>query len=752
MSLDKILNQKQYHAATSKSQYIRVIAGAGSGKTRALTYRIVHLIKDCNVLPRQILAITFTNKVANEMKERVVSILNNNDKSSVNIFTYHALCSYFLRKEIHNLNFTNNYTIIDDEDQKKLIKKIIKEKDIDIDNEDLKDCINKTLNYINIKKTDGQLPNDIIEDDEEQKKYLEYFYIYEEEKSKSSKLDFNDLIIYTIKILQSFENVRIKWQSYFKHILVDEFQDTNNLQFMLLKLLINKQTCLFVVGDPDQSIYAWRGSNTDLIMKFHDNFFGTETIILNQNYRSTFDILDVSNKLISNNTNRFEKELFTINKNSSKVELNCFNNNFDEARFIINKICSLKFSDVDFSYNKVAILYRSSYLSQPIETILFENKLPYKIYGGLRFYERAEIKDVIAYLNLLNNINDEISFDRIYNVPKRKIGDVSYNKLYQFSKNNGCSILGLVEKNLIFNCEIKQSIINDIVNLYNLLTEYSNKIKNSKNYHQEIIKFIKDEIKYIDYLKEKYQDDYEDRKNNVLTLFSNIEQYQNKNPDSNFVEYLQEISLLTSQDDMTNDNHINLMTIHTSKGLEFDYVFLVGLEEDVFPNHRTILESNDDIEEERRLAYVACTRAKNKLFLSYNEGFNYIFKNKLSPSRFIEEMGLKPKKQNNNVLSGINNFDGTSRNEVIYRYKMNKDLPSYLYSSNTSNKVSKQKFGSFLKSNSNNIAWNVGDLCEHEAFGDGQVLAIQDKILVINFYEHGQKSIISTHKKLKKKG
>ena len=411
------LNEKQYEAVTSKAQYLRIIAGAGSGKTRVLTYRIAYLIDKMDVRPYNILAITFTNKVAKEMKERTMKLLPDVNLNGLSISTFHSLCARFLRSEISELGFPSNFFIMDDTDSLALIKDIGETFGYKRTDEVNKDA----FNFIKNQKCYGKLPSDCENIIRGHELYLRFFKEYERRKNELYQLDFDDLIIYTIKILETDEDVRRKWIDHFRYILVDEFQDTNDLQFKLLVLLSDETTNVYVVGDPDQTIYTWRGANQKIIMNFEKTYHPLTTIALEENYRSTPNILKISNQLISHNPGRFEKNLFTKLPKGKDVTLKEFPSPFAEARYVANTITEIKLRHREAKYSDIAVLFRSAYLTQKLENVLVSQKIPYKVYGSLKFYQRAEVKDCLAYFKILINEDDDISFERIIKLKRKKI-------------------------------------------------------------------------------------------------------------------------------------------------------------------------------------------------------------------------------------------------------------------------------------------------------------------------------------------
>lgn len=728
MDYRTLLNEQQYKAVSTDSQYVRVVAGAGSGKTRTLTYRISYLIGEKGFRPSSILAITFTNKAALEMKQRAISLVPQ-AKTTLSISTFHSFCARFLRQEIDLLGFSNDFQIIDDEDQLQMIKDIavangFKKKD---------PIVKYALNFISHQKCIGNYPEDVSLNShclEEDKTSLKFYSIYEDQKDLMGKLDFDDLLLKTIQVLSSSKSTRDKWRSKYSNILIDEFQDTNDIQFKLVKLLLGEHTNLYVVGDPDQTIYTWRGANQNIILQFESTFRNAETIILNENYRSTQNILNAANKLISFNKKRVPKDLFTSNIKGDKVEFVSSISREAEARNVAHKIEIYSRLDPNFSYKDVAILYRAAYLTLPIEKEFMQRRLPYVIYGGIKFFQRKEIKDILAYFNLIYNKKDDLSFKRIINVPKRDIGEKTISVLEAEKQQAGLSFFEYIERIKEFDTELRTKNILALTNLINAIKDVKNKLNdNLEAYPSVLQKFIED-IGYYDYLKN--DEDGEDRIDNVQTLFDDILTYVKNNPDSTFQSYLENAMLQTSQDEIKDGDFISLMTVHVAKGLEFKYVFVIGLNQGVFPSDRTTIESGEDgLEEERRLCYVAFTRAKQKLHVSCNRSYSYVLGCEGIQSQFVKESGISTQERPyvNSNQSIFNNFSSTIK-------------PA-------SKQTSKQEAVTKSQQTNGITDWKVGDLVNHEKFGKGVVIEVVDQTIVkINFDKEGVKSILSSHRML----
>ena len=725
-----LLNKSQFEAVSTTSKYTRVIAGAGSGKTRVLTYRIAYLISELKVDPRHILAIAFTNKVANEMKDRIVRMLPD-VAPFLHISTFHSFGVKFLRQEIQHLNFSNAFTIFDDDDSERLIRDICLARG----HQKKDDIVKLAVNYIASKKCKGEYPENVkLSHYYNEEECLAIFKEYEAKKDAMVALDFDDLLLKPIMILENFPEVREKWQKRLPYILIDEFQDTNDVQFTLVKLLSNFDTNVYVVGDPDQTIYTWRGANQKIILNFEKNYPGAQTIILDRNYRSTKTILDAANKLIKNNKKRVEKNLFTENINGEKIAMFKGYTKEVEAQHVVTTIKKLINQKQVNSNRDIAILYRSSYLTLPVEKELTKERIRYRVFGGVRFYQRREIKDALAYFRLIQNEKDDVSFERIINVPRRKIGEKSVEDLKREARGLNMSIYHYVKDIEKYESNLNPRVIYSLTFLINAIEKVKTELAKNEEIYSKILEDFLIDIGYFKYLED--DDDAEERIDNVKTLFADMLDFIKKNPDDGFATWLENCTLATSQDDMTDDNYVSLMTVHTAKGLEFDHVFIIGLAEGVFPNQRAINEEGrDGLEEERRLAYVAFTRAKKKLYLSMNSGYSYVNENNLVESRFIEEAGLKmpsdpyfSRRENYPRIKSIFNSDDAFFSDIPLEHK-----PA-------------------IQEETNGITdWSVGDNVMPEKFGIGVVKKVIDQsVIVIDFKDHGLKTMLGNHKSLKR--
>ena len=736
MNYEKDLNERQYEAVTTSFRNVRIIAGAGSGKTRVLTYRIAYLISEIGVLPWKILAITFTNKVANEMKARVVKMLPEAEKD-LTIKTFHSFAALFLRKEIHNISFPTTFTILDEEDQTKLVKDIVSELGFKRGDK----IVGKAINYIGAQKLHERYPDDISiskEHIEDEKLCLQIYTRYEEEKRKQYALDFDDLLLQTIFILENFPMVRSKWQDRIDHILVDEFQDTNDIEFKLIKLLSKPSTCHYVVGDPDQTIYTWRGANQDIILNLQKTYLDMETIILDRNYRSTAVILDSANKLIAHNKLRVKKDLYTKNEKGKPIVVHRSPSSRTEADYVSREIKRLV-QIHHYSYKDIAILYRSNYITMDFEASLVNNQIPYRIYGGLKFYQRREIKDILAYFHLIVNVKDDISFERIANVPRRNIGDTTINFLKDEASKAHKSMYEYI-RDFDFEHDFSQMPKKAINSLKLMIIVIEQTRENITKNEEVFSKYLEEMIYsfgYKEYLMK--DDDADERLENVKALFEDLRHFIRNNPESTFDEYLQNISLISSQDELVDGEYVTLMTVHTAKGLEYPVVFVVRLNAGVFPHNRAYMESGfKGLEEERRLAYVAMTRAKELLYLTYAGDYSYVLGGNLLPSQFLKESG------NEQVMKEEYNPFRSTKAQKSYHFDDGADAPFNL------DEPIKQDFNQEVNDVDD---WQVGDIVIHKKFGEGVVIELEgDGIIKVDFKEHGVKSIMGNHPSVSKGG
>ncbi len=640
--IDKILenlNEQQVQAVTTTEGYVRVIAGAGSGKTKALTSRYAYLVEALGINAANILCVTFTNKAANEMRNRVRRLVGENNDYGY-ITTYHGFCVKVLREDINKVQYPKQFVIMDIEDQKTILRVVYEELGINS-----KNCTHKqAIKHIGILKDSTNYIEYIAEGKEvidsserllkDSKLLLDQVFLkYLEKQQRNFALDFNDLINFTVYIFGKYKDVLEKWQQRLYYIQVDETQDSSPKQFYLVDILSQMHKNLFVVGDPDQTIYEWRGARPELLVNFDKNYPNTQTVIMNQNYRSTPNILNLSNFIIKNNKIRIDKDMFTNNPNGVDVVHYHAKSDFDEGLFVVSEIQKLV-KENQSKYADFAILYRANHVSRMIEQSLIKEQVPYSIWGGIRFFERREIKDVLSYLRLIV-FGDDLSFLRIINTPSRKLGKVWINNIKQLAEQNNTSLYETIENNSLN----RQSAI-----------EFINLIKEFKKRKDEIL--VSDLVKGIldkTGLTEMYRaDEDEERLENIKELQNAIIALENDDTEKLILEnYLQEIALYTDMDvDNNKTDRVKLMTIHTAKGLEFPYVFLCGFTDGVLPSYMSMKEKR--LEEERRLTYVAITRAEKAFYMTESEGYNFQIGMNKYPSRFLWEI-----KDNLYVCQGI---------------------------------------------------------------------------------------------------
>ena len=703
------LNKQQLTAVNCDEGNKLVLAGAGSGKTRVLTFRVAKLIEHFNVRPSDILALTFTNKASREMKERIESLLR---ISSQGLWfgTFHGICRRILKIHWKEAELSERFTILDSQDQLRLVKRIIKTNNLD---EKLYDA-KSIQSFINRKKDNGIRSGQISEKDDEV--YILVYKEYESILKQTLSVDFADLILKTYELLLKHENILSYYVKRFKHIMVDEFQDTNLLQFKLLKLLNNNTGSMYAVGDDDQSIYGWRGALSKNIKNFTDQFIDVEIFKLEQNYRSTDKILKVANSLITHNKNRLGKELWTNTSRGEQVKIFEAYNNDEESSFIVDKIKML----VRDGYKKseIAILYRNNFLSRRLEEELNGRGIPYIIYGGFRFFERAEIKDMIAYLRIIVNPDDDAAFERTINNPPRGIGQKTIDIIRSVAKESNLSLWKTIKlfqdkESKDITSRVKTSLLNYIAIIEDIASDI-----NDLSLDEIIIRIYKDS-KLKTYFSEQKGEESISKQENIEELFVTAENFIRNNIDSeNIVDEFLDNAALEAGDYQSklDEDPVQLMTIHSAKGLEFPVVFLTGLEEGIFPNENR-KSGNDFLEEERRLCYVAITRAMKLLYITHaNARYLHGSYNYLMPSRFINEI---PSELLDTVKSDS------------YQHKKNKKISSF-------------------KSQTNNISGlKVGQRVKHQKFGNGVVLSYEgedDNLkLYINFEDYGSKWLVLTY-------
>ena len=736
----KDLNEAQLNAVLKTEGPSMVIAGAGSGKTRVLTYKIVHLVEN-GVDPFEILALTFTNKAAREMKLRISAMIGESESKNIWMGTFHSVFAKILRFEAHKIGFTSDFTIYDTQDSERLVSSIIKEKNLDKDVYRPKSIRNRisTLknNFITVNGYFSN--NELVESDNLSRKpetgniYKEY----NERLIKSNSMDFDDLLMKTNELLNNYPEVLAKYQEKFKYILVDEYQDTNNSQYLIVKSLSDKYQNICVVGDDAQSIYSFRGANINNIINFRNDYDEVEVFRLEQNYRSTKNIVNAANSVIEHNKNKIDKEVWTDNDFGDRVEIIANESDIGEARGLCQKIISFN----NTSFSNIAVLYRTNAQSRPIEDSLRLNKIPYQIFGGVSFYNRKEIKDVLAYLRLIVNSSDEESLKRVINYPARGIGQVTINKIILAAQKHNLTLYETIKRNNELSIGLSGSVLTKLQNFIDLIDVF--KIENKKLNAFDLTKEVIEKVRIIDELKKDDSPEGISRVENVQELLNGIRDFiedQKELVDSNdkLSEFLSTVSLSTDFDIENEDqDKVSLMTLHLSKGLEFKHVFIVGLEEDLFPSALSY-NTRSELEEERRLFYVGITRAKENLYLSYaNSRYRWGKLIYCEESRFLNEIDkdyvktIKPNPIKSNVPL-------SPRKNIIYNSKPNlKRLPK------TSTTIPAIK-----------INVSEGDNVSHEKFGIGEIIKIEgsgnDSKATVNFKKFGLKNLLLRFAKLNK--
>ncbi len=676
-SIDKLiekLNKEQKDAVINTEGPNLIVAGAGSGKTRVLTTRLMHIISQKKAWASQILCVTFTNKAAKEMQNRVLQHLKGSSNAVPWLGTFHSISVKFLRRHAEALGYRSNFTILDTDDQKKLIRNIVKAENLDAK----KFSPQLVIYHIDQWKNKGLLPKNVKTQKTGSivKSILKVYQIYQDKIKDLNAFDFGDLILFCVKLFEEHRDIREIYQNNFKYILVDEFQDTNFIQNRWLQLLVNNKQNICCVGDDDQSIYSWRGAEIKNFLTFDKIYKNCKIFKLEQNYRSTKNILETASHLISNNTNRVGKKLWSSSNQGELIKLNCYQTGKEEAQGVSDIIeNNLKGK---YSLNNISILVRAIYQTREFEERFLQVGIGYRVLGGIKFYERAEIKDAVCYLRIINQKYDDLALERVIGVPKRGIGDSSLNQIYKFGKeNNLCleeSIIKLIETG-----GLKPKIKSTLNNLIKMIVKWREDSKKIK--HFDLLKIILDESGYSAMLKNKKDLENENRLDNLKELIRAMQDY------SDLQSFLEHVALATSIDQEWEGAKINLMTMHAAKGLEFDVVFLPGWEEGLFPHQKSLEEKGDfALEEERRLAYVGITRAKKEAFLSFalKRAYHGDWMDAL-PSRFIDEIPKNNVEKNEIELNKINDeFDFNQDNSVGFedeyrspgwdRYKKNKIL------------------------------------------------------------------------------
>ena len=734
MNLDT-LNPAQREAVEKTEGPVLILAGAGSGKTRVLTTRIGHLIEDKGVQPANILAITFTNKAANEMRERVEETLES-DASDMWISTFHSCCVRILRKDINRIGYNRSFVIYDSADQVTLVKDCLKELNLN-DKEFEPKMIISTISGAKDKLYDPKQFKAMHMNDNRMSKIADVYALYQDRLKRNSALDFDDLIFKTVELLKSDKEVLDYYRNRFKYIMVDEYQDTSKAQYELIKILAKEHQNICVVGDDDQSIYGWRGADIRNILEFEKDYDDVHVVKLEQNYRSTQIILDAANTVISNNIERKRKRLWSEKKDGELIKIQVAQDEIEESDFVADMIAKIS-REQNRSYKDFAVLYRANAQSRSVEDALNRSQIPYNIYGGTKFYERKEIKDLIAYLRVIQNPQDDISIKRIINVPRRGIGLRTIEKIEDrasLKQESIYSVLIDIETNSEISTKARNSISEFVDNVIGTLRTMREVYPVSK-----LIEKVIESIDYYGYIDELYKGDKEEaeeRKDNVKEFISVAMEFEQNSEEKDLETFLTGVALTSESSEEEEIDKVSLMTIHTSKGLEFPVVFIVGMEDGLFPIARAVRSMSDsEIEEERRLCYVGITRAKEILYLTLTQKRTLYGKTNPSiASRFMEEL---PKECIERLNSAEKELSYSKANyNVLDKYKQ-----KYM---NTINKTAVAKqVNATIKSNEKET--NIDDIkpgarVHHPKFGVGTVVGMMGTDVTIAFEQQGIKKI-----------
>lgn len=733
------LNEMQQQAVMCTEGPLLILAGAGSGKTTVLVNRVQHIIGDGLALPWQVLAITFTNKAAGELKERLIKAVGD-EANSIWAFTFHSCCTRILRRFGERLGYSSHFTIYDTDDQKRVMKHCQKSLGL----------TDKILHHKSILGEISTAKDSLIDVDEyktssandfRKAKIAECYELYQKELKKSDAMDFDDIIFNTVKLLQENPDVRELYQNQFKYVMVDEYQDTSHAQYMLVSLLAGGYKNICVVGDDDQSIYRFRGATIENILSFEQQYKNAKVIRLEQNYRSTQNILDGANAVISNNKNRKGKKLWTAAGEGDKIILNTVENEMKESEFIADEI--LKNVKNGRKMSDHAILYRMNAQSRNLEITLTKSGIPHKIIGGNRFFDRKEIKDIISYFAVINNSADNVRLQRIINVPKRGIGDTMFANVIEIATGLGISAFEVCERSDEFQ---KTSRSAQKLKSFASMIRHFQACLDDKMPLSDLLQEILDETKYFDYLDED-PETAEDRKNNISELSSMFIKYQEEEEDFELSDFLEDVALVSDIDSYNEDDDcVVLMTLHAAKGLEFPVVFIPGMEEGIFPGNQAIY-SDEDLEEERRLAYVGITRAKERLYLlNARQRMLYGTTNRNMVSRFIREI---PMSVTDDITVDTYIPRGSFTSQSSFGGKSS-TIGSYKTSSSSAH-----KFGQVgAAATKSSVSYNTGDTVRHKTFGTGVVLSTNpmgnDVLLEVAFDRAGTKKLMANFAKLEK--
>lgn len=708
MSILNQLNTKQREAAQVINGPLLILAGAGSGKTRTVTYRIAHMINEREISPYHILAVTFTNKAAKEMKERVEGLIGE-DAGKVLVSTFHSFGVRLLRMYSSAIGYDSNFNIYDADDQVRIVKRILKELTVKTDM-----TPRMIVSKISKLKENGESPADFEKKSggffENNKLIAEVYRKYQAELKGNNSMDFSDLLIYTDKLLDNVEILE-KIQDRYRYVMVDEYQDTNHIQYNIIKKIAMKYRNLCVVGDEDQSIYGFRGADIKNILDFEKDYEEAAVIKLEQNYRSTANILNAANSVIKNNTTSKGKNLWTEKKEGALIKLYEAKNAYDEATMICLKIINAHNKGI--KYKEQTILYRTNAQSRIFEEIFLQQNIPYKIFGGMQFYQRKEVKDVLAYLALINNPSDDHSLLRVINVPNRKIGDRTVEKLRALQNEKQFSLLETL-KEVDSISGLRSTTKVSILNFYKLVKDLKEEAEFEHLAVSELLDILLERTNFIESLDE------EGRVENVEELRNSI--YEQENSSEDFLSlssYLENVSLVSATDDLDeNNDYVKLMTIHNSKGLEFPYVYLAGMEEEIFPGAKVAFDEKE-LEEERRLCYVAITRAEQKLFITHAVERSMYGKTDYFRvrSRFLDEIP-------SNYLEYINKKSNEAEKKTEKKVK-----------------TGIENFNPFKMKAASNSIYKLGEKVEHKKFGPGIVKEIEENKRVVIKFPSGEKKI-----------
>ena len=736
------LNKQQKLPVIHKNGPLIVIAGAGSGKTRVLTYRIVHLINQ-NIDPFNILALTFTNKAAAEMKKRISESVGDSQARNIWMGTFHSVFARILRSEAPLLGYPTNFTIYDTYDSERLVSNIIKELNLNKDHYKTKQIRNRISslknNFITVENYFNN--TEMIEVDKMSKRseFGNIYKRYVERCFRSSVMDFDDLLLKTNELLNKFPEVLSKYQDKFRYILVDEYQDTNYSQYLIIKALSDRHQNLCVVGDDSQSIYSFRGANIDNILNFKKYYPDCKIYKLEQNYRSSNNIVQCANSLIQNNQFKLDKTIWTQNNDGEKIIINKSLSDSDEGRYVASNIFERKNNEL-LNNSSFAVLYRTNAQSRAVEDALRKINIEYQVFGGLSFYQRKEIKDVLAYLRLIENLNDEESLRRIINFPPRGIGQTTLDKLTLISEKQNISLFDSISNLNDPLVKINKGTIEKLENFMNQILSF--KVFSQNNNACETVSHIINKIQIVNFYKNEGSLESFNRIENIEELVNGINDFiegqeELFESDKSLSKYLEDVALYSETDKEVSNERVSLMTVHMAKGLEFPIVYVIGMEENLFPSVMSI-NSREEVEEERRLFYVAMTRAEKSLTLSYcNQRFKWGNLNECEPSRFLSEIDNKYTNKNSLHKQQPSHIDNTLLR--LRNFKKRKNI---------------SKLKSF-KSSSQNIKINIkiNDVVFHERFGRGQVKEIEEdgenSRATINFNNSGEKKVLLKFAKLK---